>query len=88
MTVRKTIVLIVLLLAFLVFPTVAAAAPSYDQAVDSLVSQGYPQSIETYLNSLGTSPLGYRLGGTVGGAQGIGLSCRETARRGAESRAP
>ena len=39
-------------------------AMTYDQAVDQLYAKGYPQNVETYLNSLGTSPLGFRLGGT------------------------
>ncbi|HQF53065.1 MAG TPA: M20/M25/M40 family metallo-hydrolase [Thermoleophilia bacterium] len=43
----------------------AAAALTYDQAVDQLYARGYPQNVETYLNSLGTSPLGFRLGGTA-----------------------
>ena len=50
--------------AVLLLPSVAAAM-TYDQAVDQLYAKGYPQNVETYLNSLGTSPLGFRLGGTV-----------------------
>jgi hypothetical protein len=42
----------------------AAPALTFDQAVDQLYAKGYPQNVETYLNSLGTSPLGFRLGGT------------------------
>ncbi len=37
---------------------------TYDQAVDQLIADGYPQAIETYLNSLGANPLGMRLAGT------------------------
>ena len=37
---------------------------TYDQAVDYLFAKGYPQNVETYLNNLGTSPLGFRLAGT------------------------
>ena len=51
------------LAAALVLPA-AAAATNYDQAVDYLYARGYPQNVETYLNSLGTSDLGFRLGGT------------------------
>jgi len=42
----------------------AAQAPTYDQAVDQLVAQGYPQAVEAYLNNLGTSPLGFRFAGS------------------------
>ena len=45
-------------------PAAAGPAPTFDQAVDQLVAQGYPQAIEAYLCSLGTSPLGFRVGGT------------------------
>ena len=52
----------------LLAPTTAAAAGgaplTYDQAVDKLVATGYPQSIESYLNSLGAGPLGMREAGT------------------------
>ena len=50
--------------AALLLPAVAPAM-TYDQAVDQLYAKGYPQNVETYLNSLGSSPLGFRLGGTV-----------------------
>lgn len=50
--------------ATLLVPAVAPAL-TYDQAVDQLYAKGYPQNVETYLNNLGTSPLGFRLGGTV-----------------------
>jgi Iap family predicted aminopeptidase len=36
----------------------------FDSAIDDLIAAGFPQEIETHLNSLGTSELGYRLGGT------------------------
>jgi len=49
--------------ATLLLPALASAM-TYDQAVDQLYAKGYPQNVETYLNSLGTSPLGFRLGGT------------------------
>jgi Iap family predicted aminopeptidase len=38
--------------------------PKFDSAIEDLIAQGFPQEIETHLNSLGTSELGYRLGGT------------------------
>ena len=48
----------------LLAPGIAGATPTYDQAVKQLISDGYPQTIETYLNSLGANPLGFRLAGT------------------------
>jgi Iap family predicted aminopeptidase len=54
-----------LLLVLLLIPAAALAAPTYDNAVDQLVAQGYPQSIEAYLDSLGTSPLGMRWAGSA-----------------------
>lgn len=60
---------VVLYLALLVL-TVALLAPgaaqavTYNQAVNDLYAKGYPQNVETYLNNLGTSDLGYRLAGT------------------------
>ena len=56
--------LLALVAAVLLLP-VAAQALTYDQAVDQLYAKGYPQNVETYLDSLGTSPLGFRLGGTA-----------------------
>jgi len=58
------------LLVLLLLPAAPAAARSrltltFDQAVDQLVAQGYPQTVEAYLCSLGTSPLGFRVGGTT-----------------------
>jgi Iap family predicted aminopeptidase len=41
-----------------------AVVPKFDSAIEDLITQGFPQEIETHLNSLGTSELGYRLGGT------------------------
>jgi hypothetical protein len=50
----------------LILPAAAAAdgTLTHDQAIDYLFAAGYPGNIETYLNNLGTSPLGYRLAGT------------------------
>ena len=56
--------LLAVVAAALLLPAVAAQALTYDQAVDQLYAKGYPQNVETYLDSLGTSPLGFRLGGT------------------------
>jgi len=42
----------------------AATASSYDKAVNRLIRNGYPQRVETYLNNLGTSPMGFRYAGS------------------------
>jgi Iap family predicted aminopeptidase len=63
----RSLVLLVVALVLLILPAPAvgkSAAPTFDQAIDQLVAQGYPQAIEAYLCSLGTSPLGFRVGGT------------------------
>jgi len=55
-----------LLLAALLAPACSPAArPSFDQAIDKLFAQGYPQALEAYFCSLGTNPaLGFRWAGT------------------------
>jgi len=65
---RLLLLLLVAATALVLAPSGALAAGrtlTYDQAVDKLVADGYPQSIETYLNSLGTNPLGMRPAGTA-----------------------
>ncbi len=57
-------VLVVCALALLAPGVAGAATQTYDQAVEQLISDGYPQTIETYLDSLGANPLGFRLAGT------------------------
>ena len=50
------------------FAPVAAAKvrpPTFDRAVDDLIAGGYAQRIEAHLCSLGTSPFGFRVGGTT-----------------------
>ena len=62
---RLPFLLLPLCLLLLLIPAAALAAPTFDQAVDQLVGQGYPKGIDTYLNSLGTNPdLGFRWAGT------------------------
>jgi Peptidase family M28 len=51
--------------AAMLVPAVASATPTYDQAVNSLIAKHYPQTIESHLNSLGTSPLGMRWAGSA-----------------------
>lgn len=60
------VVVILALAALLAAPALASTStPTYNQAVDKVFAGGYPKTIETYLNSLGTSPLGFRLAGTA-----------------------
>jgi aminopeptidase YwaD len=61
---RTVSFLLFVCLLLLLIPGTALAAPTFNQAVDRLLTQHYPQRVETYLNSLGTSPLGFRLAGT------------------------
>jgi Iap family predicted aminopeptidase len=65
---RRAILLVALVMLTLALLLPAAASASgmltYDQAIDYLYAKGYPNNIETYLDNLGTSPLGYRLAGT------------------------
>lgn len=50
---------------YLVPATATDDRAAFDQAVDKLFAQGYPQSLETYFCSLGTNPdLGFRWAGT------------------------
>ncbi|MCX6570508.1 MAG: M28 family peptidase [Candidatus Aminicenantes bacterium] len=63
---RSSPFLVPLLLTALLAPACSPAGrPSFDQAVDKLFAQGYPQALEAYFCSLGTSPaLGFRWAGT------------------------
>jgi len=61
---RLALALVLAVVAVALLLPAAAPAMTYDQAIDQLYAKGYPQNVETYLNSLGTSPLGFRLGGT------------------------
>jgi Iap family predicted aminopeptidase len=62
--------LLLLLIAVGCSESEESVAPRFDSAVEDLIAQGFPQEIETHLNSLGTSELGYRLGGTSAGNAG------------------
>jgi len=63
---RSSPFLVPLLLAALLVPACSRVdRPSFDQAVDRLFAQGYPQALEAYFCSLGTNPdLGFRWAGT------------------------
>jgi hypothetical protein len=43
----------------------AGAAPTYDEAVDQLLGDGYPQQLETWLTAQGSSPIGMAFGGST-----------------------
>jgi len=63
---RVLLLLMAACLLVLLIPTAALAAPTYDQAVDQLLGQGYPQGVDGYLAGLGTNPLlGFRWAGTT-----------------------
>ena len=51
--------LVRLCVVLLLIPVTALAAPTFDQAVDLLVGQGYPQHIDVYLDSLARTDLGF-----------------------------
>ncbi len=53
------------LVVLLLLPAVAQARPSFGQALDRLFAQGYPQTVDRHIASLGTNPiLGFRWAGT------------------------
>jgi hypothetical protein len=60
---RTWLVLVLALAALLLLPA-AASAMTYDEAVDALVAEGYPLSVETTLTGMGTSPIGMAFGGS------------------------
>jgi N-acetylated-alpha-linked acidic dipeptidase len=62
---RLPLFLLLVCLLMLVVPAFAQAAPTYNQAVDQLFAQGYPQALENYITSLGTSPVGMRFAGSL-----------------------
>jgi len=62
---RLALPLLIACALLLLLPAASPAAPTFDQAVDQLISQGYPQSVENSLNSLGTSPMGFRYAGSA-----------------------
>ena len=62
---RLTIPLLLVCLVVLLLPATASATPTYDEAVDQLVADGYTVGIEDYLTALGTDPLlGFRIAGS------------------------
>jgi len=62
---RASLPLLLLVLLALLLPATASATPTYEQAVDQLVADGYTVGIEDSLTGLGTDPLlGFRLAGT------------------------
>ena len=52
-------------LVLLVIPTTAlATTPTFDQAIDQLFAQGYPQTVDGSIAALGSSPIGMRWAGS------------------------
>jgi len=62
---RLPFLLVLLCLVLLLYPATAAGAPTFDQAIDRLIADGYPQALESKLCSMGTSKLGFRMAGTA-----------------------
>jgi hypothetical protein len=62
---RSFVFILVTVLLLILLAPAAAQAPTFDQAIDQLIEQGYPQKIEADLNGFGTSDLGMRMGGTT-----------------------
>ena len=60
---RLTISLLLACCLALLLPA-AAAAMTYDEAVDQLVADGYTIELEDFLTGLGDSPLGFRIAGS------------------------
>jgi hypothetical protein len=55
------------LLLLLLLPAAAQAAPkpTFDQAMDQLIAQGYPQAADAHIAAMGTNPvLGFRWAGS------------------------
>ena len=73
-----------LLLASLLVPSVASAL-TYDQAVDKLVKNGYPQRLTDHICSLGTSPMGFRFGGSYSDNQAARYIARQMRKIGLEN---
>jgi Iap family predicted aminopeptidase len=61
---KRFAVLVATMMFVLLVVATTAPAMTYDQAVEKLVKDGYPQRLETYLTSQGTSPIGFSLAGT------------------------
>jgi Iap family predicted aminopeptidase len=61
---RQVSLLLAICVLILLLPSVAFATPTYEHAVNTLLSAGYPQSVENHLDSLGTSPMGFRYTGS------------------------
>ena len=64
MTKRIVLAIVVVAVAALLLMPSAASAMTFNQAVDKLVADGYPQGLETYLTSQGSSPIGFAFGGS------------------------
>lgn len=64
-SIPRVLLLVVLCLTLPLLLPLTAQALTYDQSVDQLLSQNYPQTLETYLCGLGTSSLGFRNAGST-----------------------
>jgi hypothetical protein len=58
------------LVLLLLLPAAALAAkPTFNQAVDQLVTSGYSAQVESTINNFGTSPMGFRYAGSTSDTQ-------------------
>jgi hypothetical protein len=57
------VVVLVAVVALLLAPA-AAQAMTYDEAIDQLVADGYPQELEDFLTAQGSSPIGMSMAGS------------------------
>jgi len=84
--VKRTLMLAVGLgVLLLMLPSAALASPTYDEAVDTLVQNGYPQRITDHICSLGTSPMGFRFGGSFADNQAARYIARQMRKIGLEN---
>ncbi len=83
---KRTLLLAVGLgVLLLMLPSAALASPTYDEAVDTLVQNGYPQRLTDHICSLGTSPMGFRFGGSYSDNQAARYIARQMRKIGLEN---
>ena len=79
---RALLLLVASCLVLLALPVAALATPTFDQAVDTLVQEGYPQRLTDHICGLGTSPMGFRFGGSFSDNQAARSIAKEMRRIG------
>ena len=75
---KRTLLLAVGLgVLLMILPPAALASPTFDEAVDTLVQNGYPQRITDHICGLGTSRMGFRFGGSFSDNQAARYIARQ-----------